>query len=82
MASYDSNPSPLNLIKYSQPFELLLFHVINLNFKCHKGSTTRIYYIITFPPTLFTYLNFSGLTFPPLYKYLSSKIELTQGKCR
>jgi len=46
--AYDSIPSSLNPTKYSQPFELVFFHVINLNFKGHKGSTTRIYYIIIY----------------------------------
>jgi len=46
--AYDSNPSPLNLTKYSQPYDLALFHVINLNIKCHKDSTTRIYKMIIY----------------------------------
>jgi len=31
-------PSPLNTIKYSQPFELILLHIIIPSIKCHKGS--------------------------------------------
>ena len=49
---------PIN--KYFQPFELVLFHVINICIKCHKGS----YY----PHSLNNYLIFSGLTFSPPQK--------------
>jgi len=44
--------------KYSQPFELVLFHIINLNIKCHKGS--RYPHLLN--NHLFNYLNLSGLT--------------------
>jgi len=39
----DSNPVPFIITKYSQPLELVLFHVISPNIKCHKSSITRIY---------------------------------------
>jgi len=30
-------------IKYFQPLDLVLFHIIKINIKSHKASTTRIY---------------------------------------
>ena len=45
-------------IKYSQPFELVCFHIIHVRIKCHKGSH--------YPHLLINYffnsLIFSGLT--------------------
>jgi len=29
---------PFNTTKYSQPLELVIFHVTSINNKCHKGS--------------------------------------------
>ena len=54
----DSNPSPFIIRKYSQPIELILFHVINPSIKCHKGS----HYSHLLNNYLFNYLNFLGLT--------------------
>ena len=34
----NSNPSPFNMPKYSQPLKLILFHVIKANINYHKGS--------------------------------------------
>jgi len=31
-------PKSSHTIKYSQPFELVLFQVIHVKIKCHKGS--------------------------------------------
>ena len=31
-------PKSSHIIKYSQPLELVLFHVIQVKIKCHKGS--------------------------------------------
>jgi len=45
-------------IKYSQPFELVLFHIIALRIKCLKGS----YYPHLLNNYLINYLNLSGLT--------------------
>jgi len=50
----DSNLSPLIITKYSQPFELILFHIIKAIIKYHKDSN--------YPQLLNNYLNFSGLT--------------------
>ena len=44
--------------KYSQPFELVLFHVITNRIKCLKCS----YYPYVLNNYLINYLNFSGLT--------------------
>jgi len=33
----DSNPSPFNMSKYSQPLELVLLHIIKANINCHNG---------------------------------------------
>jgi len=30
-------PKFFHTMKYSQPFELVLFHVTSINIKCHKG---------------------------------------------
>ena len=50
-------PKSSHTFKYSQPLELVLFHIIAIHIKSLKGS----YY-----PHLFNnYLNFLGLTFPP-----------------
>ena len=48
--------SPIN--NYSQPLELVLFHIITLCIKCLKGS----YYPHLLNNYLINYLNFSGLT--------------------
>ena len=45
-------------IKYSQPFKLVLFHIIIIRIKFLKGS----YYPHLLNNYLFNYLNFSGLT--------------------
>ena len=47
-------PKSFHIIKYSQPLELVLFHIINPSIKCHKGSH--------YPHLLNNYLKFSGLT--------------------
>ena len=31
-------PKSFHTIKYSQPFKLVLFHIIQVRMKCHKGS--------------------------------------------
>jgi len=51
-------PKSFHTIKYSQPFELVLFHVITIHIKCHKDS----YYPHLLNNYLFNYLNFSDLT--------------------
>jgi len=38
MAYIGLEPNASHIIKYSQPLELVLFHVIHVNIKCHKGS--------------------------------------------
>ena len=38
MAYIRLEPNSLHTIKYSQPFELVLFHVLHVRIKCHKGS--------------------------------------------
>jgi len=48
MAYIGLEPKSSHTIKYSQPFELVLFHVITINIKCHKGSHN--------PHLLFIYL--------------------------
>ena len=54
MAYIRLEPKSSHIIKYSQPFELILFHVIVLRIKCLKGS----YYL----HLINNYLNFLGLT--------------------
>ena len=51
-------PKSSHTIKYSQPLELILFHVIALRIKCLKGSS----YPHLLNNYLINYLNFSGLT--------------------
>jgi len=51
-------PKPFHTIKYSQPFEIVLFHVIALCIKCLKDS----YYPHLLNNFLINYLNFLGLT--------------------
>ena len=41
MAYIGLEPKSSHTNKYSQPLKLVLFHVISINIKCHKGS--RIY---------------------------------------
>ena len=31
-------PKSSHIIKYSQPLKLVIFHVIHVSIKCHKGS--------------------------------------------
>ena len=38
MAYIGLKPKSYHIIKYSQPLELVLFHVIHVSTKCHKGS--------------------------------------------
>jgi len=50
-------PKSSHTIKYSEPLELVLFHVTSINIKCHKGSN--------YPHLLFNYLiNFLGSYIP------------------
>jgi len=35
-------------INYSQPFELVLFHLIQFTFNVIKAPTTRIYYLFIY----------------------------------
>jgi len=51
-------PKSSHIIKYSQPFELVLFHIIAFRIKCLKGS----YYSHLLNNYLINYLFFSGLT--------------------
>jgi len=51
-------PKSSHTTKYSQPFELVLFHVITVYINCHKGS----YHPHLLNNYLFNYLIFSGLT--------------------
>ena len=51
-------PKSFHTLKYPQPLELVLFHVIALRIKCLKGS----YYPHLLNNYLINYLNFSGLT--------------------
>jgi len=51
-------PKSSHMTKYSQPLELVLFHIIKACIKCHKGSQ----YPHLLHNYLFNYLNFSGLT--------------------
>jgi len=37
MAYMGLEPKSFHTIKYSQPFDLVLFHIINLNIKYQKG---------------------------------------------
>ena len=52
-------PKSSHITKYSQPFELVLFHIINFSIKCHKG----FHYPYLLNNYLFNYLNFSGFTY-------------------
>ena len=38
MAYIGLEPKSFHTIKYSQPFELVLVHVLQVRIKCHKGS--------------------------------------------
>ena len=51
-------PKFFHTTMYSQPLELVLFHVISICIKCHKG----FYYPHLLNNYLFNYSNFSGLT--------------------
>ena len=51
-------PKSFHTTKYSQPLELVLFHVISICIKCHKG----FYYPHLLNNYLFNYSNFSSLT--------------------
>ena len=31
-------PKSYHILKYSQPFKLVLFHIIHVKIKCYKGS--------------------------------------------
>jgi len=35
--TYDSNPSPFNITNYSQLLEIILFDIIQITLKSHKG---------------------------------------------
>jgi len=52
-------PKSSHTTKYLQPFELILFHIIHVSIKCHKGS----HYPHLLNNYLLNYLNFLGLTF-------------------
>jgi len=51
-------PKSSHITKYSQPLELVLFHVTTTNIKCHKG----FYYPHLLNNYLFNHLIFPGLT--------------------
>jgi len=51
-------PKSFHTIKYSQPLELVLFHITTINIKSHKG----FYYPHLLNNYLFNYLNFLSLT--------------------
>jgi len=53
MAYLGLEPKFSHTIKYSQPFELVLFHVTIININCHKG----FYYPHVLNNYLFNYLN-------------------------
>jgi len=36
-------PESSHTIKYTQPLELVLFHIITISIKCHKDFPTCIY---------------------------------------
>ena len=38
LANIGLEPKSSHITKYSQPFELVLFHIIHIRIKCHKGS--------------------------------------------
>ena len=59
MAYIGLEPKSSHTIKYSQPFELVLFHITTINIKFHKG----FYYPHLLHNYLFNYLNFLGLTY-------------------
>jgi len=61
------NLSPLNMTKYSQPLELVLFLVINYNIKYNKS----FHYPHLLNNYLFIYLIFSGLT-----KYTNNQFQV------
>jgi len=58
MAYIGLEPKSFHTIKYSQPLELVLFHVISLCIKCLKG----FHYPHLFNNYLINYLIFPGLT--------------------
>ena len=62
-------PKSSHMTKYSQPLELVLFHIIKASIKCHTGS----HYPHLLNNYLFNYLNLSGLTIPTIC-YLINRI--------
>jgi len=58
MAYIRLEPKSFHTTKYSQPLELVLFHIITIRIKCLKDS----YYPYLLNNYLINYLNFSGLT--------------------
>jgi len=58
MAYMGLKPKSFHITKYSQPFKLVLFHIIHVNIKWHKVS----HYPHLLNNYLLNYLNFSGLT--------------------
>jgi len=66
-------PKSFHTIKYSQPLELVLFHITTININCHKG----FYYPHLLNNYLFSCLNFSGLT-----GYLSLKVMTTPSRAQ
>jgi len=64
MAHIGLEPKSSHTIKYSQPIELVLFHIIAICIKYFKRS----YYPHLLNNYLINYLIFSGLTFPPPLK--------------
>jgi len=58
MAYIGLEPKSSHTFKYSQPFELVLFHIMKVSIKCHKGFS----YPHLLNNYLFNYLNLVGLT--------------------
>jgi len=64
MAYIRVEPKSSHTFKYSQPFKLVLFHIIAIHIKSLKGS----YYPHLLNNYLINYLNFSSLT-PSVYAW-------------
>jgi len=58
MACIGLEPKSYHTIKYSQPLELVLLHIIHVRINCHKG----FHHPNLLNNYLFNYLNLVGLT--------------------
>jgi len=68
MAYIGHEPKSSHTIKYSQPLELVLFHVMTVSTNCHKG----FHHPHLLNNYLFNYLNSSGLTSPTHKTFLTN----------